>query len=112
MADVAARSSLLNSSEIATGKLRKRSHKSKTNERWEPPANEDWDPTLPYGGKVYLARRKKPDPWWVIALEVRTFNCVVFLRSASGLFASRRRNALVLKGENITANPQTFSCKM
>ena len=27
---------------------------------------------LPYGGKVYLARRKKPDPWWVTGLEVRS----------------------------------------
>jgi len=33
----------------------------------------DWDPDLPYGGKVYLARRKKPDPWWITTLEVRKF---------------------------------------
>ena len=34
----------------------------------EPPS--DWNPNLPYGGKVYLARKKKPDPWWVTTLEV------------------------------------------
>ena len=30
----------------------------------------DYDPDLPYGGKVYLARKKKPDPLWVTVLEV------------------------------------------
>ncbi|KAL9976417.1 hypothetical protein ACROYT_G013716 [Oculina patagonica] len=30
----------------------------------------DYDPNLPYGPKVYVARRKKPDPWWVTAIEV------------------------------------------
>ena len=30
----------------------------------------DWDSSLPYGGKVYLARRKKPDTWLCIFLEV------------------------------------------
>ena len=30
----------------------------------------DWDPNLPYGGKVYLARRKKPDPTHVRVIEV------------------------------------------
>uniref|UniRef100_A0A6A7G815 ERAD-associated E3 ubiquitin-protein ligase component HRD3A-like n=1 Tax=Hirondellea gigas TaxID=1518452 RepID=A0A6A7G815_9CRUS len=31
---------------------------------------EDWDNSLPYGGKVYLARKKKPDTWLCIALQV------------------------------------------
>lgn len=34
------------------------------------PGQPDYDPNLPYGPKVYLARRKKPDPWWVTAIEV------------------------------------------
>lgn len=29
----------------------------------------DWDPDLPYGGKVFLARKKKPDPLWMKCLE-------------------------------------------
>ncbi|VDH93957.1 uncharacterized protein LOC143080534 [Mytilus galloprovincialis] len=35
------------------------------------PENEDpeWDPSLPYGGKVYLARKKKPDPLYVRIIE-------------------------------------------
>jgi hypothetical protein len=33
----------------------------------------DWDPDLPYGGKVYLARKKKPDPTYVKVIEVSTF---------------------------------------
>lgn len=40
------------------------------------------DPTLPYGPKVYLARKKKPDPWWVIAIEVscrRAFGALTFM---------------------------------
>ena len=32
--------------------------------------NEDEDPSLPFGGKVYLARRKKPDTWFVTIMEV------------------------------------------
>ena len=34
----------------------------------------DYDPDLPYGPKVNLARRPKPDPWWVRCLEV----CIVY----------------------------------
>ena len=37
-------------------------------ERWQP--GPDWDPNLPYGGKVNLARRKKADPWYITAIEV------------------------------------------
>lgn len=29
----------------------------------------DWDSDLPYGGKVYLARKKKPDPTYVKVIE-------------------------------------------
>ena len=31
----------------------------------------DWDDSLPYGGKVYLARKKKPDSWLCIFIQVR-----------------------------------------
>lgn len=31
----------------------------------------DWDDSLPYGGKVYLARRKLPDSWFCILIQVR-----------------------------------------
>lgn len=34
------------------------------------PGGADYDPNLPYGPKVYVARKKKPDPWWVTAIEV------------------------------------------
>jgi hypothetical protein len=48
----------------------------------------DWNPDLPYGGRVYLARRKKPDPWWVIAIEVRNpssiINCFQIRFNSSG----------------------------
>ncbi|KAK4301808.1 hypothetical protein Pmani_026075 [Petrolisthes manimaculis] len=30
----------------------------------------DWDESLPYGGKVYLARRKLPDSWFCILIQV------------------------------------------
>ncbi|XP_050685930.1 uncharacterized protein LOC126992981 [Eriocheir sinensis] len=30
----------------------------------------DWDESLPYGGKVFLARRKLPDTWPCVALQV------------------------------------------
>jgi TPR repeat protein len=32
--------------------------------------NEYFDERLPYGGKVYLARQKKPDSWLCIGLQV------------------------------------------
>ncbi|XP_065656307.1 sel1-repeat-containing protein YbeT [Hydra vulgaris] len=41
--------------------------------RYKPswaPGEPGYNPLLPYGPKVYLARKKKPDPWWVFALEV------------------------------------------
>ena len=37
--------------------------------RWEPPKG-TWDSSLPYGGKVFVARKKKADSWLVIFLEV------------------------------------------
>ncbi|XP_053655533.1 uncharacterized protein [Cherax quadricarinatus] len=30
----------------------------------------DWDDSLPYGGKVYLARKKLPDSWLCVFLQV------------------------------------------
>lgn len=39
-------------------------------ERWQPKASDDWDPNLPYGGKVYLARKKKPQTWLATIIEV------------------------------------------
>ncbi|KAL5022433.1 hypothetical protein ScPMuIL_001588 [Solemya velum] len=49
------------------------------------PLEEDpeWDPNLPYGGKVYLARRKKPDPWHVRILE----GMLLCLTLSFGLYA-------------------------
>ena len=44
--------------------------KSKEKKRWTPPMASDWDPNLPYGGKVFLARKKKPDPVYVTVVEV------------------------------------------
>ena len=38
-------------------------------ERYVPPEGE-WDSNLPYGGKVFMARKRKPDPWWVRICEV------------------------------------------
>ena len=50
--------------------LRKRSRQPKSKNGEEQRYDADWDPSLPYGGKVFLARRKKPDPRWFIVLEV------------------------------------------
>ncbi|KAL3859926.1 hypothetical protein ACJMK2_010108 [Sinanodonta woodiana] len=38
-------------------------------QRWIPENDSVWNPDLPYGGKVYLARRKKPDGWFVTTIE-------------------------------------------
>ena len=46
-----------------------RSRRRKNLPRWEPNP-EDWDPDIPYGGKVYLARKKKPDGLFCIALQI------------------------------------------
>ena len=55
---------------VEEGGVRQRTKPANSSENptWKLP--NDWNPDLPYGGKVYLARRKKPDPWWVTALEV------------------------------------------
>jgi len=54
--------------------LRQRSHLSKGKNSEQQRYDADWDPSLPYGGKVFLARRKKPDPWWFLVLEVVTYS--------------------------------------
>ena len=38
---------------------------------WRHKSGEEWDPDLPYGGKVYLARKLMDDPLWVKVAEVR-----------------------------------------
>ena len=48
----------------------------------------DYDPELPYGSKVNLARRKKPDAWWVKYVEVRIF--LVFASLSLGLLQKFR----------------------
>ena len=42
-----------------------------TEKTWTLPPGSDYDPDLPYGGKVYMARKKKPDPLHVRVIEVR-----------------------------------------
>ncbi|XP_041375533.1 secretory immunoglobulin A-binding protein EsiB-like [Gigantopelta aegis] len=37
--------------------------------RYQPELDPEWNPNLPYGGKVYLARKKKSDPMYVRVLE-------------------------------------------
>ena len=43
-----------------------------TEKTWTLPPGSDYDPDLPYGGKVYMARKKKPDPLHVRVIEVRS----------------------------------------
>ncbi|XP_067932496.1 uncharacterized protein [Watersipora subatra] len=38
-------------------------------ERWQPGPNDEWNPDLPYGGKVYLARKKKAQTWFMTIVE-------------------------------------------
>ncbi|KAK2192254.1 hypothetical protein NP493_36g06019 [Ridgeia piscesae] len=45
------------------------SKKDDDNKEQETLKYKDWDPNLPYGGKVYLARRKKPEPLWIRVTE-------------------------------------------
>jgi hypothetical protein len=45
---------------------------------WSPDGPE-YDPLLPYGPKVYLARKKKPDPWWIVALEVKATSVYIHM---------------------------------
>ncbi|XP_046334957.1 uncharacterized protein HI_1625-like [Haliotis cracherodii] len=39
-------------------------------QRYQPEQDPEWNSDLPYGGKVYLARKKKADPTYVRVLEV------------------------------------------
>ncbi|KAJ8303047.1 hypothetical protein KUTeg_019443 [Tegillarca granosa] len=54
---------------------------SELRHRWQPQNDPDWDPDLPYGGKVYLARKKKPDP-----MHVRVAEAVVIILTLSFAF--------------------------
>ncbi|KAH3775784.1 uncharacterized protein HI_1625-like [Dreissena polymorpha] len=38
-------------------------------QRYIPDEDPEYDPSLPYGGKVFLARKKKPDPFHIRAFE-------------------------------------------
>ena len=44
----------------------------------------DWNPNLPYGGKVYLAKRKKPDTLFVRVVEVCTVGVGICYYSTIG----------------------------
>jgi len=59
--------------------VRQRSVKNRDENKQYVRRSSDWDPNLPYGGKVYLARRKKPDPWWITTLEVREFRASIMM---------------------------------
>jgi len=56
--------------------VRQRSGKNRAGSKEDVRRGSDWDSNLPYGGKVYLARRKKPDPWWITTLEVEGLEVV------------------------------------
>merc|ERR1712034_269000 len=52
---------------------KKTKKRKRTKERYVPPwapGQPEYDPLLPYGPKVYLARKKKPESWFVFAIEV------------------------------------------
>lgn len=49
-------------------------------QRYSHESDPDWDQDLPYGGKVYLARRKKPDPIWVKIVEVSIYTLDIYGR--------------------------------
>ena len=38
--------------------------------RCVPENDPNWDSSLPYGGKVFLARKKRADPFHIRAIEV------------------------------------------
>ncbi|ESN94876.1 hypothetical protein HELRODRAFT_179976 [Helobdella robusta] len=64
----------LNQSKLDAG-MRKRPQKGddkveRATANWSPQKTDDWDPDLPYGGKIYLARKKKPDSWTIIIAEI------------------------------------------
>ena len=64
------------------------------------PGGADYDPNLPYGPKVYVARRKKPDPWWVTTIEVRAVHHDVQFK---------REDVLLFNDEASLFYPQTIS---
>ena len=39
----------------------------------------NWDSSIPYGGKVYLSRKKKPDSWMVTFIEIFLLSLAVLL---------------------------------
>ena len=55
-------------------RIRRNSDENELIQRYKPDDDEelpeDWNDNLPYGGKVYLARKKKGDPWWCIGMQV------------------------------------------
>lgn len=58
---------------------RKRTTSAGDTPRYQPLPGDDWDPDLPFGGKVYLARKKKPDPTWVKVVEACVLLFAVWL---------------------------------
>ncbi|KAK3085399.1 hypothetical protein FSP39_002740 [Pinctada imbricata] len=50
---------------------------SELRQRLIPESEPDYDPNLPYGGKVFLARRKKPDPLYVRVIEALVLICTL-----------------------------------
>lgn len=39
-------------------------------DRWEPGPGDEWNSNIPYGGKVFLARKKLPQSWLMTIAEV------------------------------------------
>lgn len=50
--------------------MHRRRRKSAAKARYEP--GPDYDVSLPYGGKVAFAKKKKPESWPAIAIQVIT----------------------------------------
>lgn len=60
---------LISAEEAGPSTARKRNVKFTQAPSWAK-GQKDYDPDLPYGPKVNLARKKKDDPWWVTTIEV------------------------------------------
>jgi hypothetical protein len=58
---------------MAADKGRVPTSRNKVRQRYQPPPG-DWDPDIPYGGKVYLPRKKKDDSIYVRVAEVLETN--------------------------------------
>lgn len=54
-----------------------RRHLTKEKIRYTPLT--DYDENLPYGGKVILAKKKKPDSWVIVVIEISAFLFVIGL---------------------------------